>query len=168
MASIKANQSGAPALLPILSKDPNALEKSGLAPYSDPVELSDDYNEQESEKAAHLLNPDGPWHLRGTIRVPLQHVHISLKQYSSPIHIRHALKIFIRVERGDDTAVDSKGHRKQYDIIVETPITILSVRPSRDTPLEERTNLRTSIIAELTGHCFHDTKWHQLSLPRMW
>ncbi|KAF8756753.1 Arrestin (or S-antigen), C-terminal domain [Rhizoctonia solani] len=52
------------------------------------------------EIATNLLNPNGPW----------------------------TIQIMIRVERGDDSQMD-KGKRKQFDIIVETPVHILSCNP---------------------------------------
>jgi hypothetical protein len=42
--------------------------------------------------------------------------------------VQHWLKVTIRVERGDDQALDSKGRRKQFDIIIETPLKMLDCR----------------------------------------
>lgn len=47
----------------------------------------------------------------------------------------HSLKVCIRVERGDDEAVDAKGNRKKFDIIVEAPMHILSCRTNTITSL---------------------------------
>jgi hypothetical protein len=54
-------------------------------------------------------------------------VHISTKHPVSNTIVRHCLKFFLRVERGDENDLDSKGNKKQYDIIVEMPVAILSV-----------------------------------------
>lgn len=97
-------------------------------PYVDlPVPTTDPIEDQTTEAAAHLLSPDGPWHLRGTIKLPEEMVHISTKHPASNTIIRHCLKFVLRVERGDEDDLDSKGNKKQYDIIVEMPIVVLSV-----------------------------------------
>ena len=115
-------------VLPILSPNPEALDESGLMPYVDlPVPTTDSMEDQTTEAAAHLLSPDGPWHLHGTIKLPEEVVHISAKHPVSNTIIRHCLKFVLRVERGNEDDLDSKGNKKQYDIIVEMPIVILSV-----------------------------------------
>ena len=97
-------------------------------PYADyPVSTTDFVEDGATEAAAHLLSPDGPWHLHGTIKLPDDVIHISTKNPVSNTIIRHCLKFFLRVERGDEADLDSKGNKKQYDIIVEMPIVILSV-----------------------------------------
>lgn len=42
--------------------------------------------------------------------------------------IAHWLKVVFRVERGEPESKDPKAKRKQFDIIIETPITLLDVR----------------------------------------
>ena len=47
------------------------------------------------------------------------------------------MKIVMRVERGDDTFVDLKtGKRKQFDIVVQTPVHILSVSCCDPPPID--------------------------------
>ena len=117
-------------LLPILSPNANALDESGLLPYVDhPVSTTECTEDQATGAAAHLLSPDGPWHLHGSMNIPEHVVHISTKHPDSNTTIRHCLKFLLRVERGDENDLDSKGHKKQYDIIVEMPVSILSVGP---------------------------------------
>lgn len=125
----RAPKAAAPVpLLPILSPSPKALDESGLVPYVDhPISTTDFVEDEATEAAAHLLSPDGPWHLHGTIKLPDDMVHISTKNPISNTIIRHCLKFFLRVERGDEDDLDSKGNKKQYDIIVEMPVVILSV-----------------------------------------
>jgi hypothetical protein len=42
--------------------------------------------------------------------------------------VTHLLKCVMRVERGDDVAIDPKtGKRKLFDIVVQMPVHILSV-----------------------------------------
>ena len=97
-------------------------------PYADhSVSMTNSVEDQATEAAAHLLSPDGPWHLHGTIKLPEGIVHISTKHPVSNTIIRHCLKFFLRVERGDEDDLDSKGNKRQYDIIVEVPVVILSV-----------------------------------------
>jgi len=115
-------------LLPILSPNPKALDESGLVPYVDlPVSTTNSVEDQATEAAAHILSPDGPWLLHGTIKIPEGVAHISTKHPMSNTIIRHCLKFFLRVERGDEDDLDSKGNKRQYDIIVEMPVVILSV-----------------------------------------
>ena len=115
-------------LLPILSPSANALDESGLLPYVDhPVSTTGCVEDQATGAAAHLLSPDGPWHLHGSMKLPEHVMHISTKHPESNTTVRHCLKFFLRVERGDENDLDSKGHKKQYDIIVEMPVAILSV-----------------------------------------
>jgi len=83
--------------------------------------------DRATEAAAHLLSLDGPWHLHGTIKLPEDIVHISTKHPVCNTMVRHSLKFFLRVEPGDEDDLDSKGNKRQYDIIVEMPVTILSV-----------------------------------------
>ena len=55
-------------------------------------------------------------------------LHFTAKNKRSSISVGHALKIVFRVERGDDQFVDAKtGKRKLFDIVVQTPVHVLSV-----------------------------------------
>jgi hypothetical protein len=115
-------------LLPILSPSPKALNESGLLPYVDlPISTAEPADDQATGAATHLLSPDGPWHLHGAIKIPEGVFHLSTKHPMSNTVVRHSLKFFLRVERGDEDDLDSKGNKKQYDIIVEMPVSILSV-----------------------------------------
>ncbi|KIM31493.1 hypothetical protein M408DRAFT_327686 [Serendipita vermifera MAFF 305830] len=121
----------APALLPILSRESSHSSEAVLLPYADPPttdSIEQTAEERKTEALAHLLNPTGPWHLHGMLRLPLTYLHTTHKQHKlSFVSIKHALKIILRVERGDDDSIDPKtGKRKQFDIIIETPINILS------------------------------------------
>ena len=50
------------------------------------------------------------------------------KNRRSNIEVSHLLKVVMRVQRGDDEHVDPKtGKRKLFDIVVQTPVIILSV-----------------------------------------
>jgi arrestin-related trafficking adapter 3/6 len=99
-------------LLPIISDSPNALADSPLAPLAAQAKQS---NEDEDDAVASLLNPHGPWFLESTLQVPdcQSHIRFSTKHAKTNMAIAHWLKVVIRVERGDDKAIDSKGRRKQ-------------------------------------------------------
>ncbi|OXM78992.1 cyclin binding protein [Cryptococcus neoformans Bt63] len=124
-------------LLPIISDDPNAAEQSPLAemarqaamndPPSDAFDLERDPNDA---MYASLMEPTGPWHLEKDLQLPdcSSKIKFTTKHDQTNITVAHWLKVTIRVERGDDEALDSKGRRKQFDIIIETPIKILDCR----------------------------------------
>ncbi|WWC65955.1 uncharacterized protein I303_108577 [Kwoniella dejecticola CBS 10117] len=124
-------------LLPIISDDPNAAEQSPIAemarqaainnPNPDVFDLDRDPNDS---MYAQLMEPTGPWHLEKELHVPdcTSKVKFTTKHEQTNITVGHWLKVTIRVERGDDEALDAKGRRKQFDIIIETPIKILDCR----------------------------------------
>lgn len=126
---------GPEPLLPILSEASNAAEDSPLAPLAraaalnNPLEFSD-YVDPIDNVYASLLDPMGPWHLEKDLHLPdcSSRIKFTTKHEITNISVGHCLKVTIRVERGDDKAIDSKGRRKQFDIIIETPIKILDCR----------------------------------------
>ncbi|KAH8115350.1 hypothetical protein DFH11DRAFT_1588801 [Phellopilus nigrolimitatus] len=84
----------------------------------------------ESEAASSLMGP-GPWSFQASLQLPksCSDMHFTNKHKRSNIAISHILKIIFRVERGDDTFLDAKtGQRKHFDIVVQTPIHVLSCR----------------------------------------
>ncbi|KAF8678949.1 Arrestin (or S-antigen), C-terminal domain [Rhizoctonia solani] len=109
-------------LLPILDDSNNAISHSPLAGLIE--------GQDADEIATNLLNPNGPWTIQLQANLPTcsSPVHFTCKHTKSNIIISHWIKIMIRVERGDDSQMD-KGKRKQFDIIVETPVHILSCNP---------------------------------------
>ena len=83
----------------------------------------------DSEAASSLMGP-GPWVLQSELQLPKScaQMHFTNKHKRSNIGINHTLKIIFRVERGDDAFIDARtGKRKHFDIVVQTPIHILSV-----------------------------------------
>lgn len=112
-------------LLPILSDSTTAAKDSPLAPLArlaalnNPREFSDLIN-PEDDVYASLLDPMGPWHLEKDLVVPdcNSRIKFTTKHESTNMSVQHWLKVTIRVERGDDEALDSKGRRKQFDIIM--------------------------------------------------
>jgi hypothetical protein len=79
-----------------------------------------------------LMGP-GPWTLRMSLTIPSAHgmLHFSNKNKRAPIEIAHTLKIIVRVQRCDERELDLQtGKPKKYDIVMRTPVHVLSVRPS--------------------------------------
>lgn len=56
----------------------------------------------------------GPWYLEGSLKLPecATRVNFSTHHEKANITVSHILKIVLRVERGDDDFLDSKGKRK--------------------------------------------------------
>jgi hypothetical protein len=114
-------------LLPIISIDSDAARDSPLAPLAkqaavnNPTEFSTlSAQDCEDEMYAQLLDPLGPWHLEKDLQVPdcAHKLKFTSKHDKTNLSVSHWLKVTIRVERGDDVAVDAKGRRKQFDIIM--------------------------------------------------
>lgn len=99
-------------LLPIISNASNAFASSPLAPYAC---LAVEGNETPDDAAASLLNPTGPWHVEMNLQVPdcSSRIRFSTKHSNTNMAVSHWLKIVLRVERGDDVALDVRGKRKQ-------------------------------------------------------
>nr|ODN95576.1 cyclin binding protein [Cryptococcus depauperatus CBS 7855] len=124
-------------LLPIISDDPHAAENSPLAELACQAAINDPPSnafglERDPNDAiyASLMEPTGPWHLEKDLKLPdcSSKIKFTTKHKQTNITVTHWLKVTIRVERGDDEALDTKGRRKQFDIIIETPIKILDCR----------------------------------------
>ena len=112
-------------LLPIISDDPNAARDSPLAQMAAQAALNnpslDDFDPQnEDAMYATLYDPLGPWHLEQSLKIPdcASTLKCTSKHERTNITVSHWLKVVIRVERGDDEALDAKGKRKQFDIIM--------------------------------------------------
>ncbi|KAI0090703.1 hypothetical protein BDY19DRAFT_886993 [Irpex rosettiformis] len=108
-------------ILPLDSNDIEAFKGSPL--YSDA-----ESDEEVSETIANLMGP-GPWAITRNIPLPktCNELHFTNKNKKSNITVSHTLKIIFRVQRGDDQEVDKQtGKRKMFDIVVQTPIHILS------------------------------------------
>ncbi|KAH7921014.1 hypothetical protein BV22DRAFT_1097220 [Leucogyrophana mollusca] len=110
-------------ILPITSDDPHAFRKSPFYRLLGP-------DDDESEMASSLMGP-GPWTFHHEVRLPEScgMLNFSNRNKRSNIMVNHVLKIVFRVERGDDSAIDPKTKkRKLFDIVVQTPVHILSCR----------------------------------------
>jgi hypothetical protein len=115
------------ALLPIISENPDAARQSPLAALalqaalSNPAAFTNFAGEHDEDALyAGLMDPMGPWHLETELQVPdcAVKVRFTTKHEQAHMSVSHWLKVTIRVERGDDVALDNKGKRKQFDIIM--------------------------------------------------
>ncbi|KAJ7647686.1 hypothetical protein FB45DRAFT_206215 [Roridomyces roridus] len=125
LLSIKHDIKMGGQILPLESNDPEALTTSPLLGLTMP---GDDI----SELASEWMGP-GPWTFHNELEIPssCSVLHFTNKSKKSNMCVTHLLKCVIRVERGDDTALDPKtGKRKLFDIVVQTPVHILSCRCS--------------------------------------
>jgi len=95
-------------LLPILSDDPNALKEHPLKDWFVNVGGS------ESNETPSCLDPLGPWALESFIPLPdcSTRVGFTTNHDKANISVSHVVKVTLRVERGDDEFLDSKGKRK--------------------------------------------------------
>ncbi|KAJ7270032.1 hypothetical protein B0H12DRAFT_1094114, partial [Mycena haematopus] len=110
-------------ILPLESDDVDALRNSPLLALTAP---EDDL----SQLAAEWMGP-GPWTFHQELQLPpsCAMLHFTNKNKRSNMSVTHLIKCVIRVERGDDVAIDPKtGKRKLFDIVVQTPVHILSCR----------------------------------------
>ncbi|PLW13265.1 hypothetical protein PCANC_18944 [Puccinia coronata f. sp. avenae] len=134
-------------LLPIISSDPIFVTKSPLLPYIQVDSAGRSEVNRRSDAISELSGwseQSGPWKLRFDLRLPGCHssykatagekhleksprgLNFTCQHSKSPIIVKHYLKLRMRVERGDDQALDKRGRRKKYDIILSSPIQILS------------------------------------------
>jgi hypothetical protein len=122
LLSVKYDDKKGGHILPLESNDANALTTSPLLVLTVP---GDDL----SELASGWMGP-GPWTFHQELRLPssCSILCFTNKNKRSNMTVTHTLKCVIRVERGDDVALDPKtGKRKLFDIVVQTPVHILSV-----------------------------------------
>lgn len=138
-------------LLPIFSDDADILSKHPLAKWFINPTSSDD-------STPSCLDPIGPWHLESFMKLPSCKAKLNFTTHHdrANISISHTLKIVLRVARGDDEYVDSKGSRKLWDVIVEAPIHILSCKCTQNL-LPSYSSAQQSINPNLTnGPTNHD------------
>ncbi|KAF8622692.1 hypothetical protein AX15_006791 [Amanita polypyramis BW_CC] len=148
LLSVKSETKGDDPILPLESDDVDAFRNSPL--YN--LATSED---DISEMASNLMGP-GPWTFHQDLHLPhsCQHMHFTNMNKRSNITITHILKWIIRVERGDDLHINPKtGKRKLFDIVVQTPVHILSVS-RRFFVLGLTTTQNSSVDAILNGQHF--------------
>ena len=121
LLSIKGDNNHTP-ILPLPTDNPEALRYAPIYAFVDP-------NDDLTEVASSLKGP-GPWMLHQNLKLPgsCAQMKFTNKNRKSNIIVTHTLKLVMRVERGDDSFIDPKtGKRKLFDIVVQTPVLILSV-----------------------------------------
>ncbi|KAJ7502991.1 hypothetical protein B0H11DRAFT_1711405 [Mycena galericulata] len=121
LLSIKNDDKTGGHILPLESNDAEALINSPLVGLTMP---GDDI----SELASEWMGP-GPWTFHQELQLPpsCTLLRFTNKNKQSNMCVTHVLKCVMRVERGDDEAMDPKtGKRKLFDIVVQTPVHILS------------------------------------------
>jgi len=113
-------------ILPLESDAPDAVRQS-------PLHALIGLDEDLDEVASSLMGP-GPWtfHFDAPLPSSCQLMRFSNKNRRANVVISHVLKVVIRVERGDDLHVDKTGKRKMFDIVIQSPIQILSCRCTPD------------------------------------
>ncbi|TFK50963.1 hypothetical protein OE88DRAFT_1645213 [Heliocybe sulcata] len=125
LLSLKHADKDGPPLLPLDSDDPDAFAQS---PLSTALISSFPRETDSSELASSYMGP-GPWDFHADLQLPssCDQINFTNKNKKSNISVSHTLKVVFRVERGDDQFVDPKtGKRKMFDIVVQTPVHILS------------------------------------------
>lgn len=134
-------------MLPIISDDPDAIAHSPLKDWITDATTTDGTGIQ-------TLDPNGPWFLTNNIPVPdcTSTLQFSNSHEKANISVIHSLKIIMRVERGDDEYLDSKGDRKKFDIIVEAPMHVLSCRTAAVNTLPTYTSNPSPITNPFDGH----------------
>ncbi|RXW19203.1 hypothetical protein EST38_g6647 [Candolleomyces aberdarensis] len=141
-------------ILPLESDDVDALESSPLYELLNP-------EDDPSQVASELMGP-GPWSFHHDLKLPASCnlMHFTNKNRRANMTISHLLKVVIRVERGDDLHVDKSGKRKLFDIVVQTPVQILSCRCNPDwtsLPRYEETFVRDNHVLANCPCQTHDT-----------
>jgi hypothetical protein len=122
LLALKSDRKESEPILPLISDDPEAFKHS---PFYSMVTPHDDL----SETASSLMGP-GPWTFHYELPLPnsCAQIHFTNKNKGSNITIAHNLKVIFRVERGGEGFSDPKtGKPKLFDIVVHTPVHILSV-----------------------------------------
>jgi len=123
LLSIKGEGKGSDPILPLESDEVEAFRKSPLFSVLDP-------QADISEVASSLMGP-GPWTFHQDLKLPnsCDAMRFTNRNRRSNIVITHLLKCVLRVEPGNDVDMDGKtGKKKLFDIVVQTPVQILSVR----------------------------------------
>ncbi|THH33044.1 hypothetical protein EUX98_g1120 [Antrodiella citrinella] len=111
-------------LLPLSSDDAEAFLRSPLHALLGP-------GDDPSDMASGFMGP-GPWTIQQEIQLPesCASLHFTNKNKKSNMIVTHMLKVVFRVQRDREVDADGKESKdpkkKLYDIVVQTPIHILS------------------------------------------
>ena len=108
-------------LLPLNQDDPLAYEQSPLATLR--------HQGRRSEVVSQFLGP-GPWPINVNLHLPADCnvLHPTSRSKESTIHVTHALRFTMRLTRGDVPVSSRTNKRKLFEVVVRTPVHVLSVR----------------------------------------
>ncbi|KAK0567048.1 hypothetical protein OC861_002919 [Tilletia horrida] len=124
-SSSSGGEDGALPLLPILSSESDAIERSPLKPYVPKSSLD---GQPDEDALSSLLDPSGPWELYLDLPLPTCNetsINISSSHTKANVEVQHTLRVSLRVSRAGN--VDRMtGKPRQFDIIIEAPITLTS------------------------------------------
>ncbi|XP_006461271.1 hypothetical protein AGABI2DRAFT_185545 [Agaricus bisporus var. bisporus H97] len=113
-------------ILPLESDESEAFRNSPIySRLSSQLKSEDDI----SQMASNLMGP-GPWTFALDLKLPqsCKTLRPTNKNKLANMVVTHSLKIVMRMQRGDDTVLDSYGRRKLFDVVVRAPVHILSCR----------------------------------------
>ena len=116
------------SILPLDSSSQDILRSSPLFQLLEP-EQQNDPNEL-GELAASLMGP-GPWTFHKDLKLPAgcDQMKFTNKNLRANVKVGHMLKVVMRLEKGTGSEVSlSKKKPALFDIVVQTPVVILSVR----------------------------------------
>jgi hypothetical protein len=125
LAFIRNEGKNPPPILPLESDDPDAFRKS---PFFSALSSQFKDDNEASELASSFMGP-GPWTFHLDLKLPKSCTMLkpTNKNKRANMIVNHMLKIVMRMERGDDRFMDKNGKRKMFDIVVQTPVHMLSV-----------------------------------------
>ncbi len=114
-------------ILPLDSSSQDILRSSPLFQLLEP-EKQNDPNEL-GELAASLMGP-GPWTFHKDLKLPsgCDLMKFTNKNLRANVKVGHMLKVVMRLEKASTDSEVSKKKPALFDIVVQTPVVILSVR----------------------------------------
>lgn len=106
-------------VLPLSQDDPFAFEQSPLATLR--------HHGSRSDVVSQFLGP-GPWPIRVNLHLPADCnvLHPTSRSRDSAIHVTHALRVTMRLTRGDVPLDPRTNKRKLFEVVVRTPVHVLS------------------------------------------
>lgn len=122
LLSIRREGKATQPILPLESDGVEVLRDSPL------MGLFDADKDDLGEVASNLMGP-GPWSFHKDLKLPssCDILRFTNRNKRANMQVTHMLKVVMRVERSDDVHLDKNGKRKLFDIVVQTPVLILSV-----------------------------------------
>ena len=127
LCSLKYPDRSNTPILPLTEEDPRKSPLYTLV-HEDLEYTGQSEEERASELASQWMGP-GPWPLRFNVEIsnPYGMLRPTSMNKKGNITVCHALKVIIRVEKGDTVDVDGSKKRRVYDIVIQYPVHLLSV-----------------------------------------